>query len=416
MTAIVVGAGLAGLVAARRLQDAGHRVIVLEATDRVGGSIARLAIDGLLVDGGAEAYATRSPAARQLCAGLGLEVAAPASAPHVWWPDAIAPLADGVLGVPGSLDDPALRILTPAERERCAADLTMDRTVGADATSIGELVAARMGAAAAARLVAPLTVGVYGSLPHNLPLAKTAPQLLPALAEHGSLIAAVASLRAGASATVEQPVGGMFRLVERLAQELDVRFNSPAALLERDGGGFRVITTVGSLAAERVVIATPAGAARTQLAGIGVDVPEVSVRRAPLAVLTSDHPGLDAHPVGSGVLMGERSPQISAKALTHYSAKWRWVRGPHVLRLSYPESITPTRDQAAADASALTQLDLTGHIREFATVMHELPARIEPEVRADILAATEAVGIDVIGGWIDGNGIQPLIEAGERIT
>jgi phytoene dehydrogenase-like protein len=43
---VVVGAGLAGLHAARILRDRGLEVTVLEASDRVGGRIATDVIDG----------------------------------------------------------------------------------------------------------------------------------------------------------------------------------------------------------------------------------------------------------------------------------------------------------------------------------------------------------------------------------
>ncbi|SEN32184.1 FAD-dependent oxidoreductase [Cryobacterium sp. TMT1-3] len=50
---IVIGAGIAGLTAARLLAQAGRRVVVLEARDRVGGRVCTDRTDGLITDLGA---------------------------------------------------------------------------------------------------------------------------------------------------------------------------------------------------------------------------------------------------------------------------------------------------------------------------------------------------------------------------
>lgn len=50
---IVVGAGVAGLTAARQLQRAGQQVIVLEARDRIGGRLHTARVDGVATDLGA---------------------------------------------------------------------------------------------------------------------------------------------------------------------------------------------------------------------------------------------------------------------------------------------------------------------------------------------------------------------------
>ncbi|MCZ7546269.1 MAG: FAD-dependent oxidoreductase [Anaerolineae bacterium] len=51
---VVVGAGIAGLTAAFRLQQAGHNVRVLEASDHVGGRMITIAWHGIRIDPGAE--------------------------------------------------------------------------------------------------------------------------------------------------------------------------------------------------------------------------------------------------------------------------------------------------------------------------------------------------------------------------
>lgn len=414
-TTAVIGGGLAGLVAARRLARKGERVVVFEASPAPGGMIAVAELGGVRVDGGAEGYATRSRAAAELCHELGLEVAGPSGTPHVWWPDQIVPLADGVLGIPGSLEDPALAVLTDEQRARLAQDLELDAEVGQDAQTAGQLAAARMGEAVPRKLMAPLTTGVYRSDPMDVPLAVFAPKLKDALARTGSLLAAVASLRAPGTAAVAQPVGGMFRLIEALAAGIDVRPAHPVQHLRHEGTGYRIETPKGDLHVERVVIATPAAPAAHLLGGLGVQIPVHPTTTSHVALLASDHPALDQGPVGSGLLMGERDSRIVAKALTHYSWKWPWVTGCHILRLSYSGDVAPARALVVEDASRLTQIDLSAHAIGYTVITHEMPAKITPDQRDETLSATQAAGVDVVGAWLDGNGIGPVIEATERL-
>lgn len=62
---IVIGAGLAGLQCARRIQRSGHSVIVLESADAVGGRVRTESIDGFLCDRGFQLLNPAYPAVRQ---------------------------------------------------------------------------------------------------------------------------------------------------------------------------------------------------------------------------------------------------------------------------------------------------------------------------------------------------------------
>lgn len=425
MTTVVVGGGIGGLTAARDAARRGDAVVLLEAEERLGGMVTDVTVGGVRVDAGAEAYATRTDAVRELCTELGLAVAAPSGRPHIFWPETGEswPVAEGLLGIPASLSDPALLAIAEEDRPTAAADVAAASAPRAARITVADLVSVHLGRAVVDRLVAPLTLGVYGMTPDRMPVAQFAPGLLEAVEREGSLVAAVASLTTG-RASVEQPVGGMFRLVGALAADLaalgaDVRTSSRVAGLARDGDGWVVDTIGGSIRADRVVLAVPARVATRLLGGLGVHVtpPRTSVSRNILLALR--HPALAAAPVGSGVLLGHPTPSLTAKALTHYTAKWPWAAGDDVeiVRLAWPADREPTVAEALADAATLTGVPLTDeHLADHANnAWKEMPRALAP---ADREALQEAIaglpGLSVTSAWLAGNGLGAVVADARR--
>src|SRR5690606_32187351 len=74
LDAIVVGAGLSGLVCARRLVDGGARVVVLEARERVGGRLCGGRVGDTLVDLGGQWMTPGQPRLAALAAELGIAI------------------------------------------------------------------------------------------------------------------------------------------------------------------------------------------------------------------------------------------------------------------------------------------------------------------------------------------------------
>src|SRR6218665_577027 len=76
---VVVGRGIAGLVAAFDCAKVGFRVVLVEQHDKLGGCIGRVELDRLSLDTGAESFAVRGDTVANLLASLGMsdEMAVP---------------------------------------------------------------------------------------------------------------------------------------------------------------------------------------------------------------------------------------------------------------------------------------------------------------------------------------------------
>jgi monoamine oxidase len=123
----VLGAGLAGLTAARQLAAAGRRVVVFEASDRVGGRVHSLHEPGwpAPIEAGAEFVHGESPALRRLLREAGIETdavaarhyrAASGRVERVDFDAAWDPVVERLNRLAGDADPPFDRFL----REQCA--------------------------------------------------------------------------------------------------------------------------------------------------------------------------------------------------------------------------------------------------------------------------------------------------------
>lgn len=427
---VVVGGGVAGLVAARDLAKGGAHVVLVEAGDRLGGMLRRHTVAGLDLDMGAESFATRTDAVARLATELGLGNDVVTPDPRGAWlmtrDGRTAPIPQtGFLGIPGTpMAADVTAVIGQGGGFRAQMDSLLPSPVGAKATSLGALVRKRMGERVLDDLVVPVAGGVYSTHPDQLDPDRVAPGLRAALQREGSLARAVLALRsrAAAGSAVQGIRGGIVRLVDELVADtetygVEVRMRTRATAVERHA--VEIVTASGTRERipAQVVLSSTADPMRTAAPDrTGIE----------LVTLVVDQPELDAAPRGTGMLVHPEADGVSAKALTHATAKWPWLAeaagGRHVLRLSYA---TAPHDDATDPAGVAASLpvdpdDAVGtRATRDATALLGVPVtpdRVAGAARVrwygpDLTAAGLAEGVEGIGEASSGRGLAGIVAA-----
>jgi protoporphyrinogen/coproporphyrinogen III oxidase len=439
---VVIGGGIAGLAAGyrlRRLRPAAE-ILLLEASDRIGGKLRRVQVAGAWVDVGAEALLARRPEGLDLIDALGLK------------PAQIHPLSTAALlrnrGVNRPLP-PRTLMGVPTELDALGSVLsrpTLDRIAAEPAggpypplagdVSVGDLVADRFGPEVVDRLVDPLLGGVYAGHAHRISLQAAVPALAGRLMSDGGslLLAARATVTAGARDDVPvfaSLIGGLARLAETLAAEggFDIRLGTAVRSVERAGNGFRLAVgpapAAEQLTADAVVVATPAGKAATLLAGLlpAAAAELAEIETASMAIVTLAFRLPQPLPAGSGILIPDVEG-LASKAMTFSSQKWPGVgteAGVLLLRASLgrageqaqlqrpDEELVATVRRELSDITGLTAEPVDGHVQRWGGALPQYAVGHPDRVRRIREAVARIPGLAVCGASYDGVGIPACI-------
>jgi oxygen-dependent protoporphyrinogen oxidase len=285
---VVIGGGIAGLAAAHRVVELKNdnqldlEVVLLEASNDLGGAIATERIDDFLVEAGPDSFITEKPWALKLCERLGLAshlVSTQTAYQKIFvvHNGKLEPLPEGFFLLAPTCLWPFVEspLFSWAGKLRMAADLLLPRRNSSADESLGSFVRRRFGSEALERVAQPLVGGIYAADPDKLSLAATMPRFLEMERDRRSVIYAMWSAQrerarrreagSGARWSLFATLGaGMQEFVGAIARRLPegcVRLNSGVKNLQLDDNQMAWRVTMAgneTLEASAVILAAPA--------------------------------------------------------------------------------------------------------------------------------------------------------------
>lgn len=410
---VVIGGGVSGLLAARRLASAGARVTLLERGARLGGQIHTVELGGRRVDVGAEAVHLALPAMKAVVAELGLDSAVEASRPGTSWlwtgrRRRVLPAGVGPAGPTQIKPVLTSRVMGPAGLVRAGLEPVaahragpIDLSHGHD-ISVGEFVTRRFGRAVSELFVDPLLGSLHSGNVDELSLRACAPSLVPAASKGTSLLRnrpAAPKRAPGAPPPVmfANWAGGLSTLTDALIAgvDADIRLgahvvglsavadesaaagsaadsastlpesvSAPPAPASTEYPRYRVQLATGeTITADGVVLAVPSAVAAELVAGAApsaaATLRETRIASTATIVLGFKRREVEHLPAlaGNGFLVPSRYGTL-VKAGTHLSTKWA--------HLDDGETVLVRASAGRAGSGLLDSLDdtaLLDHVR-----------------------------------------------------
>jgi protoporphyrinogen/coproporphyrinogen III oxidase len=436
-TVAVIGGGISGLSCALHIADQRPdvNVRVLEASDRLGGTIQTDRTDGWVCEAGPGSFVDRHPSTRQLLERLGLsdDIISAGNAArrrYIRHQAELHPFPDS----PEALKRTQLLSQRGRTRMQFSPVLPPDHT---DRT-VSEFAAAHLGKEAAMMLLDPIVAGIYAGAPDQLSARSVLPQLV-GLADRGGRVCDAllgqGQGRLGKGSMVSLS-GGLGSLIDALSEALGDRVERKRTVtsIARKSTGWIVTISDGETIEADAVIFTAHGGVAERLLGPLDEALEENLDRipsVPVAVVNLGFKRSDVkHPLdGFGYLVpsSEGGSVLGVKWTTSIFPVGHAPEGHILMQVFVGGTRNPVlaSDLNGAIAAARVELEQTlgitaepCHVRAFDhcvgipqyTTGHSL------RVHAIETALTKHPGLYLAGTSLHGVGINAATTQAERIA
>ena len=451
----VIGGGITGLAAAHRAVELARErsteleLTLVEARDRLGGTIATDHAGGFLVEAGPDSFLSEKPWALALCRRLGVEHRLVRTDDRfrrvfVWRAGRLHPLPDGFQLLAPTKLGPFVRSghFSWPGKLRMAFDLVLPRSVSDD-ESLGAFVRRRLGREALERVAQPLVAGIYTADPDDLSLAATMPRFSELERRERSVILGLwrANRRAPQAGTSGARwslfvtfQNGMEELVTALAARLppgSVMLKHRVDGIERRGGGWRVLGGLGpALEADHVIVAAESYTASRlvryvdpALATLLGEIPYASSATVTFGFRRAEVP----HPLDGFGFVVPRTERRAVLACTFSSVKYpgRAPEGHALLRCFMggalnermlesddPALVAGARDELR-QALGITAEPVLTRVARWTKAMPQYHVGHAGRIEAIEQCAAALPGLRLAGGAYRGVGIADCVRSGE---
>lgn len=274
-TVVVIGGGITGLSAMYELQkwkkanEANVRVVLVEASSKLGGKIRTVQQNGFVMEEGPDSIVARKIESTPLFEELGLEkevVPNTTGRSFIYIDGELKPIPeDAVFGIPASIESLAKSTLVSAEGKVAALkDLYTKNETFTKNDSIGSFLEHFLGKELVEKQIAPVLSGVYSGALNGLTIASTLPYLIDYKEKYGSIIKGLEAnkqkFKGGGSKflSFRNGLGTLIDALEEKLGEAEIFKNTKVNKIEKAGSRYQVfLNNQEIIEADYVILSIP---------------------------------------------------------------------------------------------------------------------------------------------------------------